>query len=206
MSGTPHAELARLLETRKQREGEIRARLEAGTLLAVAELGYARTTVQAVLDRSAVSRNRFYREFDNLRECFAAAYSGEIDLLTERLLAGCGDGWGEGLDSGLSVLRGLVLERPLLARALLVEVHVAGEPALAKRREVWERLSHALDGARRETAVPRHSPPPLTAAFMLGAIEAAVCDYLLEGTGDNFGEMLAELRALIRGAYLGPQR
>ncbi|MGN6662664.1 MAG: TetR/AcrR family transcriptional regulator [Solirubrobacterales bacterium] len=198
---TPREELGRLLEEREEGARQTRTRLEAGALLGAAQLGYARLTVQEVLNLTGVGRNRFYREFKSLSDCYAAAYEREIDLVGERLLGGCGASWEEGLDEALAVLRGLVLQRPLLARALFVEVHVAGEPALAKRREVWERLSHALDRARRETSKPRHSPPPLTAAFMLGAIECAVCDYLLGGKDRGFEETLAALRALIVEAY-----
>lgn len=202
MSGTPRGELDRLEKARREASDRVRAKLESAALRGSAELGYANLSVQAVLDRAKVSRSRFYREFDNLGACYASAYAKEIELLSERLLSGCGD-WEGGLGRALRVLQELVEENPLLTRALLVEVHVAGEPAIAKKREVWERLSHALDGARRETPRPRHSPPPLTAAFMLGAIECAVCDFLLGERGDDFGQTLSELRDLIVETYFG---
>jgi AcrR family transcriptional regulator len=202
MSGTPRGELDRLEKARREASERVRAELESAALRGSAELGYAKLSVQAVLDRAKVSRSRFYREFDNLGACYASAYAKEIDLLSERLLSGCGD-WEGGLDQALRVLQELVEENPLLARALLVEVHVAGEPAIAKKREVWERLSHALDGARRETPRPRHSPPPLTAAFMLSAIECAVCDFLLGGRSDDFAQTLLELRDLLVETYFG---
>lgn len=203
MNGTPRRELDRLQKLRREESGRRRAELEAAALRGSAELGYANVTVQAVLDRAEASRSRFYREFDNLGACYASAYAKEIDLLSERLLAGCADGWERGLDQALHVIRALVEDDPLLARALIVEVHVAGEPAIAKKREVWERLSHALDRARRETTKPRHSPPPLTASFMLSAIESAVCQFLLDGARDDFGQTVSALRDLIVETYRG---
>lgn len=203
MSGTPRRELDRLQKLRRDDSGKRRAELEAAALRGSAELGYANLTVQAVLDRAEASRSRFYREFDNLDACYASAYAKEVELLSERVLGGCADGWESGLDRALRVLRELVERDPLLARALIVEVHVAGEPAIAKKREVWERLSHALDGARRETTKPRHSPPPLTASFMLSAIECAVCNFVLDGTGDDFGQTISALRDLIVETYRG---
>lgn len=200
---TPRKELRRLLEERERGARETRARLEAGTLLGAAELGYARLTVKAVLNLTGVNRNRFYREFESLSECYAVAYAREIDLVSDRMLEGCGESWEEGLDKALTVLRELVLDRPLLARALFVEVHVAGEPALAKRREVWERLSHALDGARRETSKSRHSPPPLTASFILSAAESAVGRFLLSDGEQSFPETLEALQDLILDLYFG---
>lgn len=204
MSGTPREELERLSKARRD-ASDRRTKLEVAALQASAELGYANLTVQKVLDRARVSRSSFYREFDNLDSCYASAYGREIDLLSRRLTAKCCEGWQAGLDGALEVARNLVLEQPLLARALLVEVHVAGEPAIAKKREVWERLSHALDGARRETTKSRHSPPPLTAIFMLSAIECAVCDFLLSGRDGDFERTLAALRQLIVEAYPGSE-
>jgi AcrR family transcriptional regulator len=203
MSGTPRGELDRLQKLRGADFDQRRAELEAAALRGCAELGYANLTVQAVLDRTGASRSRFYREFDNLGACYASAYAKEIELLSERVLPGCVDGWENGLDHALGVVRKLVEDDPLLARALIVEVHVAGEPAIAKKREVWERLSHALDGARRETTKPRHSPPPLTAAFMLSAIESAMCQFLLNGAREDFGQTVSALRDLIVETYRG---
>lgn len=203
---TPKEELQRLFDDRLAKAERRRVRLQTAVLVASGELGYAKLSVQDVLERAGVGRTRFYREFSNLGDCYSSAYAAEIDRLLSRLLSGCGGGWRAGLERALADLGELVVERPLLTKGLLVEVHVAGGRALAKRREVWERLSHALDGARRETAEPRHSPPPLTASFMLSAIEAAVGDYLLGDRSDNFRETLSELRALILETYLGPQR
>jgi AcrR family transcriptional regulator len=200
MNGSPREELERLSKAQRGGAAERRRKLEEAALRGSAELGYANLTVQKVLDRARVSRNAFYREFENLDSCYASAYGREIDLLIDTLLGKCDEGWPAGLDGALDMTRAFVLEQPLLARALLVEVHVAGEPALAKKREVWERLSHALDRARRETE-PRHSPPPLTATFMLSAIECAVCDFLLGGADGDLGTTFSSLRTLIVEAY-----
>src|SRR6478735_5924141 len=191
MNGTPRRELDRLNRARQEGADQRRAEIESAVLRGSAELGYANLTVQAVLDRAQASRARFYREFDNLDDCYASAYGKQIELLSERLLTGCRGGWESGLEQALRGLQELVEENPLLARALFVEVHVAGEPAIAKKREVWERLSPALDGARRETSKPRHSPPPLTATFMLSAVECAVCQFLLGGERDDLGRTIS---------------
>lgn len=203
-AGTPRRKLEDLQAEQLRAREASRVRLEAAVLEAAGELGYARLTVQAVLDRSGVGRSRFYREFANLAECFACAYVAAIERLCERLLVGCRPGaWRAALVSALDVLSRLLAERPLIARALVLEVHVAGEPALAKQREVWERLSRAMDGARRETDSSRHSPPPLTASFMVSAIEAAVGRALLSGDPGSFRESAPRLRDLIFDVYFG---
>jgi AcrR family transcriptional regulator len=196
------AEFERLLQGQSGRAIQPRRRLEAGVLLASGETGYSTLTVQAVLDQTGDSRTRFYEEFSSLGDCYAAAYSREIEIFARRLLRGCSGGWRTGFYKALAELESLVLEQPLFARGLLVEVNVAGEPALTKKRELWERLSRALDRARRETTGSRHSPPPLTAPFMVGAIESAVGSVLIDGH-ENFPETIRFLGDLILETYFG---
>ena len=90
-------------------------------------------------------------------------------------------------------------------RGLLVEVHVAGGAALAKRAEVLERLIRAVDGARRELDLGHASPPPLAAPFMVGAIEASVTRCLLNRRPQEFVEALPELAQMVATPYFGEQ-
>jgi AcrR family transcriptional regulator len=197
-------ELERLLEAQAEPVDEPRAQLEAGVLLASAEVGYPNLTVQKLLKRTGLSRSRFYREFSNLDDCFALAYSKEIDRFVSRLLGGPAGDWRTGLRKGLDELESLVLEQPVLARGLLIEARIANGSARTKKREVCERLSRALDEARRETTGSRHSPPPLTAPFMLSAFEAAVENFLVrhKGHGD-FAQVVRSLENLTVEAYFG---
>lgn len=73
---------------------------------------------------------------------------------------------------------------------------------MAKRNELLERLSQAVDSARRESE-SRHSPPPLTALFMVSAIEASAVAALLSDEPQRFGEAVPELAQMIVGAYFG---
>jgi hypothetical protein len=111
--------------------------------------------------------------------------------------------WREGLLAALEELGRYLEERPLEARGLLVEVHVAGKPAAARRREVLERLTRAVDSARRETK-SRHSPPPLTAPFIVGAIDAAATSALYKVRPHEFAEAaMPDLLWMAVGAYFG---
>jgi hypothetical protein len=112
--------------------------------------------------------------------------------------------WAEKLVTGLRRLAFLLESNPALARGLIVEVHVAGGAALCSRQWVLDQLAGALDRTRADTPV-RHSPPPVTARFMLGAIEAFVTGALLRGAPHEFGAGLREIAQLILSAYLGPE-
>jgi hypothetical protein len=92
--------------------------------------------------------------------------------------------------------------QPAIAKAIFVEVHAAGEQSLAQRRDLMERLSRALDSARRE--IPsRQAPPPVTSTFMVGAIDTLVCAKLMDGEAAEVPEMLPGLLYFVVMQYFG---
>ncbi len=200
---TPGA-LAALREEAREDE-QVRLRLELAVLEASGESGYRRLPVQSVLDRADASRTRFYREFADKADCYAQAYALVLDRLIGELLAeaAAAPDWRGGLAAALDVLDRLTVTEPLLAKGLLAEVHVAGGAAGEKRKEVFERLSRAIDIARRETSVSRHSPPPITAAFILSAIEAAVVETFVLEDAEDFAVTIPDLIYLAVSFYFG---
>ncbi len=194
-----------LPEIRQQVRGHpspVREQIMAATLAATGELGYRKTRVNDVLGRYDGYRLQFYEHFANLGECYVEAHAAHAQRLERRLLAAgaAADAWRAGLRAALGELARFVGEDPPLARGLLVEVHVAGGPALTKRQEVFERLSRAIDSARRETG-SRHSPPPLTAPFMVSAIEATVVRALLTDETRQLEQRLGEVEHLVAAPY-----
>lgn len=205
-ASTPDRELARIRGGQTQRDAEMRERIMAAMLCACGELGYRKVAVRKVIERYGGNRVQFYREFGSKAECYAAAYAAEAERLGGTLLgaAAAEPSWRGGLRAALGELARFACERPLVARGLLVEVHVAGDPALAQRKEMSERLTRAIDGARRETE-SRHSPPPMTALFMVSAIDAAVCAALEKGEPQSFAAAVPELAQLVVTAYFGDE-
>ena len=65
-----------------------RERLIAGLAEAVAENGYAGTTIAHITRHAAVSRRTFYEHFASKDECFVAAYDTVMAELRERVGAG----------------------------------------------------------------------------------------------------------------------
>jgi AcrR family transcriptional regulator len=174
------------------------------TLVASGELGYRRVTVAAVLEGCGGYRSQFYQQFASLGEAYVIAHATHLERLATRLLraGAAGPSWRAGLRAGLEELGAFATEQPALGRGLLLEVHVAGTPATGQRQEVLERLSRALDSARRETR-SRHSPPPLTAPFMVSAIEWAVARALGKREPEQFEQLIPELELLVLRAYFG---
>jgi AcrR family transcriptional regulator len=203
--GTPRSELARIRASREEQSSAVRSRIMAAVLETCGDRGFRTASVQDAIDRCGVSRVQFYRHFGSKADAYAAGYEAEIGALCERVLeAGrAAPGWRPGLRAALCELARYLAERPALARGLLVEVHVAGEPALAKRAAAHERLAAAIDAARREAGEGSPSPPPLTARFMLGAVDSAAAGALVRDDAPGFAATVPELAHMIVAAYFG---
>lgn len=201
-----HAEEA--FDLREMAAAQVREQILQAVLRACGELGYQRTTVKDIYQRYGGYRLEFYNHFDNKAECYAVAYEREIELLRRRLMRICetaGD-WRGGLRAALAELAAFVEKDRALAAGLLVEAHVAPAPVRAKRTEVLERLTRAVDGARRETSASRHSPPPITAAFILSAIEESVVSALARRAPQDFAAAVPSLSWLGSCLYFGDAR
>src|SRR5207342_671110 len=84
--GTPRAELARIRESRAERESGVRDRILEAMLEACGERGFRAATVQDAIDRYGGNRVQFYRHFANKADAYAAAHEEAIDVLYKRLL------------------------------------------------------------------------------------------------------------------------
>jgi AcrR family transcriptional regulator len=201
---TPRGELERLWDLRESREGEGVSPIMEAMLEVCGERGYREVSVQSVLDRSGASRRQFYSHFRSKSDCYADAYEFEVERRYAALLRAAAreETWARAVVTALRKMADLLENRPSLARGLLIEVHVAGGRALSKRAEVLARLAAALDGAREDPGV-RHSPPPLTSAFMLGTIEAYITRTLLREAPQEFGAGMRELAEMVLSAYFG---
>lgn len=104
---------------------------------AVAEKGYAATTVADVVARAGVSRRTFYEQFPDKEACFLAAYGTGVEVVLGRLAEAASalteDDWRGRVRSGLETYMQVLAEEPGFARALHVEVLSAGQAALERR-------------------------------------------------------------------------
>ncbi|HKT82829.1 MAG TPA: TetR/AcrR family transcriptional regulator [Solirubrobacterales bacterium] len=172
-------------------------------LLSVGARGYDKATVQEVLERSGISRDRFQRRFGNKQACFAQAYEMAADrLCAEVLEAGrTAESWRAGFRAALARLLKTVAEQPLLAKALLIEVRAARGRAWAKHQQLIERFAAAVDSARRE---PGASPTTaLTAQFVVGAIEESIVTEIGAGRTATVERLLPDLAHLAVLNYFG---
>jgi AcrR family transcriptional regulator len=151
-------------------------------LRTVGELGYAKATVREIAARAGITEDRFQRRFGGKERCFAAAYAEAAERLREQLAGACEEAadWKAGFEAALGGLLRFVAERPQLARALLIEVKAARGEAWATHQQVVESLTAAV-GAAREQPGARPNSSPMTAGFVVGAIEESLCVEIAAG-------------------------
>jgi len=198
------AEMAPVVPFPGLRARAARERLLEAVLLVSGEIGYEQVAVKDVIERGGTSRATFYKHFGDREDCFAQAYHDASEWLWRRVVGAARrqPSWREGLRAGLAELLEFCAKQPAIAKAVFVEVHAAGEQALAQRRDLMERLSRALDSARRE--IPsRHAPPPITSTFMVGAIDTLVCAKLMDGDAERAPDMLPGLLHFVVMQYFG---
>ncbi len=185
-------------------EAELRAELGRRAVEIAGEVGYTELTVQRVLERAEISRKRFYGLFADKDECYLQGEREVLARLEAELRAPCESepDWAAALAASLRHLAAFLETEPLLARGVLVESRIAGGEALELRFEVLERLSRAVDSARRESK-SRHSPPPVTARFITAAIEESAVGSLLAGEPERFAASVPDLGRIAALIYFG---
>lgn len=166
-------------------------------LLTVGERGYANTTVREVARRARITQDRFHRRLGSKEACFARAYEEAADRLGTQVLEACqaAPSWREGFRAALAELLRFVAEQPLKAKALLLEVRAARGSSWTVHQEVVDRLTAALDTARDEPGA-RPDANPMTAGFVIGAIEEALSLEIAAGRAEGVQLLLNDLTHL----------
>jgi AcrR family transcriptional regulator len=139
----PH-KLSREEVTRSQRNRLIRAMAEA-----MAENGYAQTSVADVLSRARVSRETFYQQFSSKQHCFIAAYEQAASVILanlDREAASAGSPL-ERFDRTLGVYLDALAAEPAFARLFMIEVYSAGDEVLERRAEIQRRFADLVSEA-----------------------------------------------------------
>jgi len=195
-----HPDVERLLDAR---DGAQRARLLEGMTQAVADKGYAATTVADIISPARISRGTFYALFASKEECFLEAYRHGVDVLVGRIRAAVraerGD-WVARLRAALRAYLRTLVDEPRFARSHLVEIHAAGPRAQAARdaalRRFAERYRSSYRAALRERDDLRM--PSDEALFVLAAgIDQLVCARLREGPLAGLEQLEDELTRIV---------
>ncbi len=182
-----------------------RARLIAGAISMIEELGYAQTTVGHITRRASVSRRTFYELFANREECLAAVLEDLVGQISQELAAAGLDElqWRERVRAGLSTILSFFDHEPALARVCVVQALRGGPRVLERREEILAGLAAVVDEGRLEGSRGRECTP-LTAEGLVGAAFTIVYARLLRGERRPLTGLLGELMGMIVLPYLGP--
>jgi len=173
-----------------------RERLLAAMLRAAAELGYREANVQDVIERAGVSRPTFYEHFANKEACFLAAFDATAERLRERVAAAAakgGDSLRDRLRFGLETILHFAATEPDAARTLIVEARAASPDAVMRRDDLLDHFADCIDAQVRELLPDAPSYSPITAAGIVGGIEALLYSRLNKGETDDLDALLPSM-------------
>lgn len=126
-----------------------RARMLRAIAEAMADQGFAATTVTDVVRRAGTSRETFYEQFSSKQDCFIAAY----ELAASRVLhelereAGRSGEPIERFEGALAAYLDALASEPAFARLFMVEVYAGGDQVLATRTAIQRRFVELVSDA-----------------------------------------------------------
>jgi AcrR family transcriptional regulator len=181
-----------------------RARLMIASVELVAERGYTRVSVEAVVSRAKVSKRTFYQQFSGLWDCLSAAYAVTSGQFCEAITQACpGAGaWPERLSGAVEAALAWAVENPRYALLLSGEPPASVEQLRLARGELTERLASLMRSGRSQR--PDATLPPGLEERLIGAALSLVAARLMAGNADTLPELGPELTELLVRPYRPP--
>jgi len=184
---------------------ELKARLVEGFAAAVAEKGYAATTIADIARHARVSKRTFYEHFESKEDCLVDTYTFVTKIIRRAIRAAWAeadpDHWNEQLEAGLDAYVTALEAMPVLTRACLVEMAGAGPRALKVRRQVHEKfallLREFVDRIRERHPKVR-TLSAATATAIVGGIDELLLAQVERGPQTKLGKVRDTASELIR--------
>ena len=183
-----------------------RERLIAGLAEAVAENGYAGTTIAHITRHAAVSRRTFYEHFGSKDECFVAAYDAVMSELRQRV----GDAfdqeeeWPQAVRAGIAAMLEFLASEPNLARLSMVEALVAG-PVVVERYDaaIQSLVPYFEAGREGRSEEILAGLSPTTEEALVGGMVSLISRRIFADRTDELLSLLPDLVEFTLTPYLG---
>jgi AcrR family transcriptional regulator len=183
-----------------------RERLIAGLAEAVAENGYAGTTIAHITRHAAVSRRTFYEHFSSKDECFVAAY----DTVMAELRTRVGDAfdredeWPQAIRAGIAAMLEFLTAEPHLARLSMVEALVAG-PVVVERYDsaIQSLVPYFQAGREGRSKEILAGLSPTTEEALVGGMVSLISRRIFAERTDELESLLPDLVEFTLTPYLG---
>jgi AcrR family transcriptional regulator len=170
-----------------------RRRIVEAMVKAVAEHGYAATTVQRVAALARVSPNTFYAFFEDKLDCFLAVCEADADELLGRLYAaGSEPDWESAVRAATRTYLEWWPARPEASRVYLLELPAAGERAVTRRDAITERFVTLFRLSAQRARVEQPDLPPVSDAalhILVAGIQDLVAQHVRSGRIDGLDEL-----------------
>jgi AcrR family transcriptional regulator len=193
--------LPREFVSRNQRE-----RLIAGLAEAVAENGYAGTTIAHITRHAAVSRRTFYEHFNSKDECFIAAYDTVMTELNRRVGEAFEqqEEWPQAVQAGLAAMLDFLISEPHLARLSMVEALVAG-PVVVERYDaaIQSLVPYFEAGRKGRSRDVLAGLSSTTEEALIGGIVSLISRRIFADRTDELEALLPDLVEFALTPYLG---
>ena len=178
----------------------------AGLAEAVAENGYAGTTIAHITRHAAVSRRTFYEHFGSKDECFVAAYDTVMAELRERVGEAFDqeDEWPAAVKAGIAAMLAFLAAEPNLARLSMVEALVAG-PVVVERYDAAIQSLVPYFEAGREGRSPEvlSRLSPTTEEALVGGMVSLISRRIFAGKTAELESLLPDLVEFTLTPYIG---
>jgi AcrR family transcriptional regulator len=183
-----------------------RERLIAGLAEAIAENGYAGTTIAHITRHAAVSRRTFYEHFSSKDECFVAAYETVMAELRERVgeAFDAAADWPHAVRAGIAAMLRFLAAEPNLARLCMVEALVAG-PVVVERYDaaIQSFVPYFQSGREGRSAEVLARLSPTTEEALIGGMISLISRRIIAGRTAELEILLPDLVEFTLAPYLG---
>jgi AcrR family transcriptional regulator len=175
-----------------------RRRLLEALPLAVAEHGFEGTTVDQIVKIAQVRRNSFYEQFEDKRDCFAAAYEIAQERLLGVLTYQCyaRAGLAERISFALAASLDWLGANPALTRLIVVEAPAASVSIAARHYEWLDRYSRLLRFAAIDSP-EIDTPGPAVEPAVVGGVVSRLKQKVLVGETEALPGLCQELSQFV---------
>lgn len=181
-------------------------RLLAGIAEAVAENGYAGTTIAHITRHAAVSRRTFYEHFNSKDECFVAAYDAVMTELRQRVGEAFDreEEWPQAIKAGIRAMLEFLAGEPHLARLSMVEALVAG-PVVVERYDaaIQSLVPYFEAGREGRSKEVLAGLSPTTEEALVGGMVSLISRRVFADRTDELESLLPDLVEFTLTPYLG---
>jgi Transcriptional regulator len=183
-----------------------RERLIAGLAEAVAENGYAGTTIAHITRHAAVSRRTFYEHFNSKDECFVAAYDTVMAELRQRVDQAFNEEkeWPQAIRAGIAAMLEFLAAEPHLARLSMVEALVAGPVVIERYDAAIQGLVPYFEAGRKgRSAEVLAGLSPSTEEALVGGMVSLISRRIFAERTEELESLLPDLVEFALTPYLG---